>query len=56
MMRIGDIDQRIECIVNSSTTDITIEQMVNELSEAYVQKDYTMMKAAAKWLDRNIQI
>ena len=56
MMRIGDVNERIKCILNTSATEVTVSHMVEELSEAFVRKDYPMMKAVAKWLDKNISL
>lgn len=56
MMRIGDANKRIECIVNASAAEVTLESMVEELSEAFERKDYPMLKAVAKWLDKNINL
>ena len=56
MMRIGDVNERIKCILNTSATEVNVAHMVEELSEAFVQKDYPMMKAVAKWLDKNISL
>ena len=56
MMRIGDANERIKCILNTSATEVNVAHMVEELSEAFVQKDYPMMKAVAKWLDKNIDL
>ena len=56
MMRIGDANERIKCILNTSATEVNVAHMVEELSEAFVQKDYPMMKAVAKWLDKNISL
>lgn len=51
-MRVGLSSERISCIATSNST---IELMVKEISEAFLQNDTVMIKGAAQWLDKNIQ-
>jgi len=51
MMRVGKPRARVSCVRRSNST---VEDMFFEMLEAYKENDFIMMKAAAQWINANI--